>query len=775
VSVTLPCGLEELAVALFEESDAALLLFDPDSERVLDVNPTTERLTGLKRAELLGILLGQVVYAHGPDSLQWLSQAARGKTPTLRREEGYWLRRRAEPWVPISVTVSRLENSESAIGLIAAHDLGTQRELEAQLAQERDLLRVLMESVPHLIYFKDAEGRFTRVNKAEATNLGLIDPQQAVGKCDFDFYPPHLAREFYADEQRIMRTGQPMIDKVERQTGDDATEHWLISTKVPILSKDGRIAGIAGISRDITERRRAEEAVRASEAKYRSLIENLEQGIFLKDADFRFVAVNPYFCQFLGVAESAIIGRTDFDFFPPALAEKCRAEDQRVLRDGKRLELEEQYTVKGRLRTFRVVKTPVKDDQNGIVGVLGISWDVTEQRALEAQLRQAQKMEAMGQLAGGVAHDFNNLLTVILGTVGLLQTNLSKQDSNQELLAATEKASLRAAELTSKLLGFSRRTTLHLEPTNLNACIDEAVALLRRTIDPRISLAAEKSADLWLVNADVGQINQVLMNLCLNARDAMPDGGRLILQTENVVLDQSAVRLHLEARSGEFVRLRVRDTGQGISPEILPRIFEPFFTTKGPGKGTGLGLAMVFGIVKQHQGWIDCGTKVHEGTRFDVYLPRFLPGQEIRTTPAVCCSVRQGTETILLVDDEPMIRNLGRTILQSYGYQVLLAEDGAHAVNLFRERRAEIDLVILDLTMPELSGRDAFQELLHLEPQVRVLFASGYSAEHATDVEHERILGFVGKPYRPEELAAAVRTALDRDSGSDTSVDSASL
>jgi PAS domain S-box-containing protein len=542
----------------------------------------------------------------------------------------------------------------------------------------------------------------------------------------------------------------------------DATERWLSSTKVPIIGKDERITGIVGISRDITEQKRSEEALRTSEAKYRTLIENLEQNIFLKDDRLRFIAVNGVFCRQVGLSEAEILGKTDFDFYPAHLAEKYRADDRLVLMEGKRLEQEEQNFSDGQLRTVRVIKTPVKDDQGKIAGVLGIFWDVTEQRTLEAQLRQAQKMEAVGQLAGGVAHDFNNLLTVILGNVSLVQATLGPNDANGHLLNLTEKAALRAAELTSKLLGFSRQTTLRLESTDLTAPLEETAALLGRTIDPRISLTASVPPERWLVQADLGQINQVLMNLCLNARDAMPDGGRLTLEIANVALTPEAARFHLDARAGDFVRLRVRDTGEGISAETLPRIFEPFFTTKEPGKGTGLGLAMVFGIIKQHQGWIECASQVGQGTCFDIYLPRHIPSAEQERPAALPPAPRPGREAVLLVDDEAMIRNLGRTILQRYGYRVLLAEDGVEAVNLFRRKHMDIHLVILDLTMPRLSGRDVFQHLLEIDPNVRVLLASGYSADHVIDLESDRIMGFVGKPYRPDDLARQVRAALDK-------------
>jgi nitrogen-specific signal transduction histidine kinase/CheY-like chemotaxis protein len=381
--------------------------------------------------------------------------------------------------------------------------------------------------------------------------------------------------------------------------------------------------------------------------------------------------------------------------------------------------------------------------------------------AVEAQLRQAQKMAAIGQLAGGVAHDFNNLLTVILSTAALLRENAALAARDRELVVAMEQAASRAADLTRQLLGFARQTVLRSEPVHLARIVDEVVGLLRRTIDPRVRLESITASDLWAVLADASQMSQVIMNLCLNARDAMPEGGRIQLETDNVTLDAAEARRHRAARPGEFVRLRVRDTGQGIPPDVLPRIFEPFFTTKGPGRGTGLGLATVSGIIEQHQGWIECQSEVGRGTCFDIYLPR--SHQPVAPAPApVRARVVGGRETILLVDDEAVIRNVGRGILQRQGYTVLLAQDGPEGLAVYGREKDRIDLVILDLTMPELSGEDTFRRLLELDPHVRVLFSSGYAAEQVSEGAGREVLGFVSKPYRPDDLARAVRDALDR-------------
>jgi PAS domain S-box-containing protein len=484
--------------------------------------------------------------------------------------------------------------------------------------------------------------------------------------------------------------------------------------------------------------------------------------VFLKDRDLRFVAVNEPFCRVLGRSRETILGKSDLDFYPAPLAEKYRGDDRRVMAEKLRLELEEQNLQGGRWRTVQTVKTPVLDPSGAVIGVLGIFWDVTEQRNLEAQLRQAHKMEAVGKLAGGIAHDFNNLLTGILGNLALALSDLPGNHPSRELLANAEVAGQRAAELTRQLLGFSRRTPLLPQPLGLNAAIHETVRLLRRTVDPRIEVVIHTSADLWPVEADPGQINQVLMNLCLNARDAMPEGGRLTLETANVCLDDAQASRFTGGRAGEFVCLRVQDTGHGIPPAILDRIFEPFFTTKEPGKGTGLGLAMVFGIVQQHQGWVDCLSQVGKGTCFEVYLPRLTT-----TAPAPEPShddngVRGGHETILLVDDEAVVGRLGQTILERHGYRVLLAADGQQALEVYRRHQADIQLVILDLAMPRLSGPDTLRALRQLKPDVAVLISSGYSSdEDLRSVEREGVLGFVAKPYRPADLARRVRAALD--------------
>jgi PAS domain S-box-containing protein len=501
----------------------------------------------------------------------------------------------------------------------------------------------------------------------------------------------------------------------------------------------------------------AEEAARTLARQWQAMFDALCDGVCLVDTAGRVLRCNQAMADLLGKPPAAILGAPYRElvqgmFGPGEAAFLARLP-----------ELSSRQTVDVCVadRWYRVTADPVHHEGGAFAGSVHLFADITERKHLEEQLRQAQKMEAVGRLAGGVAHDFNNLLTAITGNASLLLSDTPPDDPRRDFLITIEKAAWRAAELTRQLLGFSRQTMLWLKPVDLGRYAEELVSLLRRTIDPRITVELRPAPDLWAVRADPGAITQVLMNLCLNARDAMPAGGRLTLETANEVVGEDYARLHLEGRPGEFVRLSVSDTGTGIAPEVLPRIFEPFFTTKEVGKGTGLGLAMVFGIVKQHRGWVQCSSAPGQGARFDIFLPRDQ-GEDPTAASEPPAVPLGGRETILLVDDKAMIRDVGRAILKGYGYQVLLAEDGKEALEMYAREKDRIDLVVLDLTMPHLSGGDTLRELIHLNPNVRVLFASGYSAEAVPDFGGENVAGFINKPFRAQELATTIRSVLDK-------------
>ncbi len=419
--------------------------------------------------------------------------------------------------------------------------------------------------------------------------------------------------------------------------------------------------------------------------------------------------------------------------------------------------------------------SPLYDDSGRIVGTIGIAVDVTERRRLEEQLQQAQRLESVGRLAAGIAHDFNNILTVILGNANLAR--LTAPASLQPLLAEIERGARRAAQLTKQLLAFARKSAVYMTAVDVNALVRESVSFLRETIDRRIDITMELAENLPAIQADPTQLHQVLVNLILNARDALTpyiervqqsdDIGRPLLisvMTDFVHVEQVPPHSFLNASPGDFVRITVHDTGAGMDKNTVEHIFEPFFTTKGPGQGTGLGLASVYGIIAQHQGWINVYSEPGRGTAFRIYLPA-APAEPRVTEPAPAAAEGRltGSETILVVDDEDPILSLLKRSLPAYGYRILTAQDGREALEIYRQQGSEIDLVLLDLSMPGMSGREVLAKLLEMAPQARVLVASGYVAgnQAVQGLLDAGARGYITKPYQLDELLRAIRQTLD--------------
>ena len=405
--------------------------------------------------------------------------------------------------------------------------------------------------------------------------------------------------------------------------------------------------------------------------------------------------------------------------------------------------------------------SPVRNASGEITNFVAVKRDITEHLELSKQLFQAQKMEAVGTLAGGVAHDFNNLLQVVLGFSELMLDAKELPGQFREDLTRIHQSARNGADLVHRLLTFSRKTEVNPRPLNLNRRIEQFQKMASRTIPKMIEIELRLADDLVAINADPTQMEQILMNLAVNARDAMPDGGRLIVETKNVLFDEHYAKTHLGALPGRYVLLCVSDTGQGMDKGTLQHIFEPFFTTKGQGEGTGLGLAMVYGIVKQHNGYITCYSEIGEGTSFKIYLPAL----EIPTFSAVTSQrpiAVGGSETILLVDDEELIRDLGSRMLGKAGYTVLTAVNGKEALEIYRSKHSDISLVLLDLIMPRMGGKQCLEELLQINPNVKVIIASGISPDALTkDTAAAGVPSFVSKPYEVRQLLGAIREILD--------------
>jgi len=517
-------------------------------------------------------------------------------------------------------------------------------------------------------------------------------------------------------------------------------------------------------------KQRAEKKLDESEERYRKTLELIPFSVTIaRIEDGRFLMINDAFCRITGYSKEEALGKTSLElnlFVNPS----DRSEAIRSIKEkGQMNNAEIQFRRKdGSIFDGLHFGRPIRYENEDCLVVVFL--DITDRKRaqkekedLEVQLRQAQKMEAVGTLAGGIAHDFNNLLQGILGYTQILLMQKEKSDPDSSRLEQIEKAARRASELTQQLLAFSRKVETKLSPVDLNDEVKQVRKLLERTIPKMIDIELHLQKKLWVVNADPAQLEQVMMNLGLNARDAMPEGGKLVFETENVALDEEYCKAHLGAKAGKYVLLRVSDTGIGMDKETVGHIFEPFFTTKETGKGTGLGLAMVYGIVKNHGGYIMCYSEPEEGTTFKIYFPVIeSESEEDRSKVRKEDMPEGGHETILLVDDEEVLRDIGKEILENSGYTILLAPDGERALELYRERADDISLVILDLIMPGVGGNKCLEEILKINPEAKVVIASGYSPKgHAKDALESGARNFIRKPYELKQMLQVVREVMD--------------
>ncbi len=505
--------------------------------------------------------------------------------------------------------------------------------------------------------------------------------------------------------------------------------------------------------------------LRNSKEFLNNIVENIPNMIFVKDAEaLRFVRLNKAGEKLLGYSRGELLGKNDYDFFPTEEADFFTSKDREVLNTKKFVDIpeEEIKTRENDERILHTKKIPILDETGKSQYLLGISEDITEHKKLEAQLRQALKMESVGRLAGGVAHDFNNMLGVIIGHTDMALDQVDPTqplfDDLQEIRTAAE----RSAALTQQLMAFARKQTVAPRVLDLNETVAGMLKMLRPLIGEDIDLAWLPELGVWPVRMDHTQVDQILANLCVNARDAITSVGRITIETENTTLDEAYCANHPGFVPGDFVQLAVSDDGYGMEKEILDNIFEPFFTTKGMGKGTGLGLATVYGIVKQNDGFINVYSEPGQGTTFKIYLPRHTAKvgqmrQENALTPAA-----PGNETILLVEDEPAILKMARLMLERFGYQVLAASTPGEAIRVASEHTGDIHLLLSDVVMPEMNGRDLAKNLISLYPEIKRLFMSGYTdsviAHHGVVDEG---INFIQKPFPKQSLAAKVRKVLD--------------
>ncbi len=511
------------------------------------------------------------------------------------------------------------------------------------------------------------------------------------------------------------------------------------------------------------ERKRIEKAMRETQERFLGIYESSKDAIAYLTLDGLFLDINDSFLKLTGHTKEELLTKTYQDLTPLEYRKFEADIVQKIIRTGEPAEYEKEYLRKDGSRvaislTVFVVKG--RDSQPG--GLAAIIKDITERKRLEAQFHQAQKMEAVGQLTGGIAHDFNNLLTIVNGYSEMLLQSLPANDPQRDNAVQIKEAGERAVALTRQLLAFSRKQMLEPKVLDLNAVVTNTEKMLTRMIGEDIKLAAALMPKLGRVKADPGQIEQVMMNLAVNARDAMPQGGKITIETANVELDENFARKHVVVKPGRYVMLAVSDTGCGMDAETQKRVFEPFFTTKGLGKGTGLGLATVYGIVKQSGGSIWVYSEVGRGTTFKVYLPRVEEEPDVVLPGAVRAAPLKGTETILLVEDDAPLRKLTQAILKKGGYAVLSAGHSDEAFRVCAEHKGPIHLLMSDVVMPDMSGYELAQRMTSAHPDMKVLYLSGYTDD--TVVRHgvlDRSMAFLQKPFTTHGLLRKVREVLD--------------
>jgi len=633
---------------------------------------------------------------------------------------------------------------------------GLLRSAEARLEEAERRHQEVLDSLGDTVFEMDLTGRVTSVNRSAFGRWGYSPDEFGRGVNAFDLVAPedrHLARQNAA---RVFAGEQPHAEY--RGLRKDGSRFWMSVTSTRTM-KEGRPAGLRGLVVDITERKQAEEAIRHSEERYRSLVQNAVFGIYRTDAAGRFAEANPALAAMLGYADaSALIGRHISTCFQDP-AERDRLVAQYGSTDRIR-GLEVQWKrLDGSPLTVRLTGRPVPSDGGGI-GFEMIVEDVSERAALEQQFRHAQKMEAIGRLAGGIAHDFNNLLTAMGGYSDLLLNQLAADDPRRRDVDEIRKAAERASALTRQLLAFSRKQIQKPKPVSLSAVLEGVDPLLRRLIGEDVELVTIPGSDAGFVRADPLQLEQVIMNLAVNARDAMPGGGRLTIETRSVTFGPNRARAPQDIGPGRYAMLAVTDTGCGMDEQVKSHLFEPFFTTKEGGRGTGLGLATVDAIVRQSGGRIYVDSEPQQGSTFEVYFPRL--DEEAGRAPAVRGVSPSGTETILLAEDEDAVRSLTREILARQGYRVLEARTGGDALSVSAAYAGRIDLLLTDVVMPEMGGRELAQRLLMQRPSLKVVYVSGHADEKVVRLRTlEPGAVFLRKPFTPGGLAAAVRDTLD--------------
>ena len=745
---------EEMFSKAFLASPNLMAITTIEEGEIMQINDAYCRLLGYERDYLIGRTTSELRI--------WSDPAQRRSIVRTMAEEGHVhnteVALRTKSGEPRSVVLSMEPITINGKGVLlsVATDITPRKAAEERLRQEKALLRCIIDSASDLIYIKDCDGRYLGCNRASEEFVGLGESEQ-VGKTDFDLFSAEMADRIRENDRQVVAEHKTLRTE-EWVTYPDGHRVLLDTLKVPFYGADGEVHGLVGISRDITERKQGEEAL----LKFSKAVEQSPVSIIITDRDGSIEFVNPKFTQVSGYGREEVLGKNPRLFKSGETPAEVYRSLWRTLSKG-RVWQGELHNKKKNGALFWEFATifPIKNNDGTITNYIAIKEDVTERKKLEYQLHQAQKIEAIGVLAGGVAHDFNNILTAIIGFASLLEMKMSRQDPQLHHVTQILAAADRAANLTRSLLAFSRKQQIEAKVLNLNDIVTGLEKMLRRFIREDIELTINPAEGSLAVLVDAGQIEQVLINLVSNARDAMPGGGELGITTAVTRLDEAFRGVHGYGEPGDYALLVVADNGTGMPENVRQRIFDPFFTTKDVGKGTGLGLSVCYGIVKQQGGYITCYSEPGSGTTFRIYLPLVRSAVE-RDVPVEGALSDGGAETILLAEDDPSVRELTSNLLREFGYTVIEACDGEEAVAKFQADAAGIRLCLFDVIMPKKKGWEAFESIRQIRADAKGLFMSGYQADfdRLNDLTRDGA-GFITKPVVPRELLRKVRELLD--------------
>lgn len=725
-------------------------------------NLGAEKMFGYSAAEAIGNPLGIVFPPERVDEeKEFLAKIARGES--VKHFETERVRKDGRR-IFVSITLSPIVDGVGKVvgASKIARDVTERKHMETALREREKQLRLYVEHSPAAIAMLDRGMKYLVVSRRwmEAYQLG---EQSVIGRSHYEVFPemPERWREIH---RRCMEGAAEKCDE-DLFPRADGRKQWIRWEIRPWHTANSSIGGIIIFSEDITEQKLAAQRVSQSEEKFRQLAENIQEVFWMTDtAKNQVVYVSPAFEKIWGRSCDSLYTsrKTWLEAIHPDDRERVR---QAAIEKQASGSYDEEYRIVRPDNTIRWVHDrafPVRNAEGEVYRIVGTAEDITSRKKMEEQFRQIQKMEGIGQLAGGVAHDFNNILAVIQMQAGLLKSSglTAEQSDFAEEIGVTVG---RGAALTRQLLLFSRREVFQPRDLDLSGSIAGMAKMLGRVLGENVEIQMRLAPEPMLINADAAMVDQVLLNLAVNARDAMPNGGRLVIETSGVEFDKFAAAHSPQMRPGSFVCLSVSDSGCGIPPEILPRIFEPFFTTKDVGKGTGLGLATVFGIVQQHQGWVNVYSEANHGSIFRIYFPRLARAGAQKASEAVSGGSAGGKETILVAEDDASLRASVRKALSQLGYVILEAPTGARALDLWEQNASEIGLLLTDLMMPDgMTGKNLADQILRRNPKLKVIYMSGYSTEVVgKDFPLKEGVNFLCKPFQAEKLAQAVRNRLD--------------